>query len=782
MHNDAPSGGFLWLTGLAVLSLASCTLPQMVGESDADRTSPASRASSPAVSQKPQAQGPASPRWVRAEISSFVGEEVAKQQLEFSAGPASVGKWLTVASAWSEKTSPQVVTSSSADGASWSKPVPITSTAGAQSYLAAARSDTKVAVLMSSWSDAPEPEFVVASTSDAKTWKTQQVDTADLRPEKIILVSGRTVLVGRDVQGRIALWGKGLGVQRLPVENGLNSRIVAACAVDNHLVVVTGRQTSDGLQYETIVSSDAGKTWHKAESGGLPRAAKINAVVAAGNGYRAVGAVHRDGAWRPASWMGTKGGKWLSQRQLSAESVARLNGSDDGSLQIKAVAHSQGGQLWATISGPKLAGGVVARQSAPDKPWEAVSGFAAGVAGPTPIGLSASTQNKAVLHLGYSGQVKHHLIGDDSKFVTEPKVMGGLTTTQWLDVSSAPGLQAAIIERDSYARVDSGWQSQTTQKYLKLNSSEPQTTKFTIPPELAGRPILVAGNRQSYTLVAGTVSEQSSSGQARQRIAIYRRSGATGPWEEAQGFAQHEGDWAVTGLWLAGANQWILTTTRSGPDGTEAITWLSPDGRSWSYQAQSASGAGAKVSGACALPDQTSYLVGSVANGSVSTTPAAWTVRDGQWQLQTPDGVPDDLTSFRRCALSGDKTLLHSRGLVSDRIWSTSDGVSLQDSWQGKPGERLESLLALTDGTVVAAGTVLNGKALAPALWVHKPGQQWSSYRIPEPGVGRAVSVVPAGGEIWVCVLPDADRSGRVSLWKMPNAREVLKVPWLALL
>lgn len=782
MHNDAPFGRHLWLTGLAVLSLASCTLPQVVGESDADKSSPSGQTSSPVVSQGPQAQEPETPRWVRADLASFVGNEAAQQHLEFSVGPAAVGKWLTIASRSSGQSSPQVVASSSADGSSWSKAKPIVSTAGGQHYLAAARSDKAVAVLIRSWSDSAQSDYIVATTEDAQTWKTESVDVNDLRPEHVVIAPQRTVLVGRDAEGHLAVWAKGSGVQRLPGQSGPNNTIVATCAAGAHVVVVVARQTSDGLHYATLASQDAGKTWQQVESAGLPRTARVNAVVAAGDGFRAVGAIRRDGAWRPASWSAAKDGQWASMQQLSSESIARLTGGDDRELEFKAVSTSGGGQLWAAISGPQLAGGVVARQAAPDKPWEAVTGFGAGIAGPMPVRLSANDKGRAVVHLGYSGQIQNYPLGADSKFVKEPAVVGGATMTQWLDVSSAPGLQAAIIERETFAPVEQGWRSQTTQEYLKLNSSEPQTTKFTIPPELTGRPILVAGNRQSYTLVVGTISEKSTSGEERQRIALYRRSGATGPWEEAQGFAQHEGDWTVTGLWLAGANQWILTTTRSGPDGPEAITWLSPDGRSWSYQAQAASGAGAQISGACGLPDQTSYLVGSVANGSVSTTPAAWTVRDGQWQVQTPDGLPDELTSFRRCALSGDKTLLHSRGLVSDRVWSTTDGVSLQDSWQGKPGERLESLLALTDGTVVAAGTVLDGSVLRPALWVHKPGQKWSSYPIPELGLGRAVSVVPAGGELWVCVLRDSQPTGRVSLWKMPNAREVLQLPWLALL
>lgn len=345
-------------------------------------------------------------------------------------------------------------------------------------------------------------------------------------------------------------------------------------------------------------------------------------------------------------------------------------------------------------------------------------------------------------------------------------------------MSQAPGLRAAVAERRDYRQDGETWRQTSTQNYLKLLSSDPQKTRFTVPEEIAKQGLIVAGRRGTYTLAAATIPIAGADGQTQRRIALFRRAGATGAWEEARGFSRHVGDWKINGLWLAGPDQWILTTTKTGANGPEAVTWLSPDGLSWSYQTKNTQLSGSQLTGACALPDDTAYLVGSLKTNSGGQRAAAWAVRDGQWQEQTPDGLPKEFGSLAGCARSGDMTLLHGKGLSADVVWSTPDGVSLSELWRGQPGERLESMQVLSDGTVVAAGTAYAEGSLGPAVWVRRPGARWESHRVPVVGPAKAVTLVPSGGNLWVCL-----RVGRsLELWKMPNAEEVLRVPLLALL
>lgn len=780
------SAALLAVAALVCSSAAGCTLAtgdQTPGAPPKSGAGFSEAQSGGAQQGTNQVAGNVTPEWEQAKIDGLVPAPADREQLNFSAGPSAGGNggsapWVVVSTSSTGAGGPAVVARTSADGTTWSEPKAVTKAASSQRVVAAAARGAQVAVLLYVWKTDGNSSYVLASTTDRKKWASKTLDFDGFRPEKIAVGADGIVAVGFDSSGKVAAWTETGGAKPVVSSDSASVAIVAVAARKNRVGLVVEAAESGGSSYKTYVSSDGAASWPQTPDHVVSQGSRIVNLLANKGGFLAVGSSPVSQTLRPASWQSDGAGKWSAAKTLSAESAARLVGQDGANLTITATSQDNEGKIFAVVTGPKLAGGLIIRQPSPNKDWEALEGFAAGVTDIDNVAISASSRDTAVLHLGYGNELTHAVMRQDGKFLARPEPTGGTETTTWLDVSQAPGLHAAIVEQRTYSQQGKAWQTNSTHKYLKLISSDPEETKFTVPASIGAGRIVVAGRRDTYTLVAATAAESTSDGNTRRSINLFRRSGATGPWEKARGFSQHEGDWKITGLWLAGPNQWILTTVKSGADGPESVTWLSPDGLSWSYQAQSATTGGQHLKGACSLPDNTAYLVGSLVTSRGDRRSAAWAVRDGQWQEQTPDGLPREFGALNGCARSGNETLLHGRGLSSDVVWSTPDGVSLSESWRGKPGERLESVQVLTDGTALAAGTALQDGSLIPAVWVRKPGQAWKSYRVPSAGPASAVTLVPSGGNLWVCV-----QSGTVlQLWKMSNAQEVLDVPLLALI
>lgn len=412
---------------VALAALSSCTLatgeqnPRPVGDSGSGTTQGNASADK---SLKSPPNTSAEPTWQKADISQFVQASASHEQLNFSAGPQNGTSWIVVSTETEADEPARVVARTSSDGTTWSETQAIAPSDHHQQVVASARAGSSLAVLLRTWAKTPKPSYVLATTKDRKSWTTKPIDFDGLRPEKIALGKAGVIALGYDQEGHVATWTAPHQTQKVRGVDPANTGLVGIAATQGRVAITLTARSVKGQTYNTYVSSDGAATWPQAPEHTISDGATISTLLANNEGFLAVGANPSPQTLRPASWQSDLKGTWTSAATLSTASAARLVGQDNSNLAITTTSQDNEGTVFAVVTGPKLAGGLIIRQSSPTSDWEALEGFAAGVTDINNVAISASSRNTAVLHLGYATKIEHTIIRQDGKFLTPPRPVG----------------------------------------------------------------------------------------------------------------------------------------------------------------------------------------------------------------------------------------------------------------------------------------------------------------------------------------------------------------------